>query len=383
MQAFRMIVPVLAALALDGALADVADAQREDDALGRSIRESVSGNWDDISEMCGDVLDLMKEMPELPESSWFGRDRNGQRERIRKIQERIRALLLSKAGLELVRRCDAGTARVAAQEEKVQQLAEKRQFSGDSSYDAKLAEAREKLSEMKAERDRDVEKVRKELSGIGLRLDGRSGDVLFRMVNRADVIDNAILARGISEIVENLRQTTGAGDVVSARRYFGVYLALADVQIACFEQYLDKSRNGPWRASLDRIEAAAAETMERAKKSMADRSYTTAQRDLFRRNIAANAAMLEGVAAYRRLLDCHERVVDRKLAELRRMRELAENSYATVSNAADFASLLSAAQREYSAILGLELPEMEGVDDAAMQEQLQAITRMLDMESGR
>ena len=57
--------------------------------------------------------------------------------------------------------------------------------------------------------------------------------------------------------------------------------------------------------------------------------------------------------------------------------ELARDPFRS-AGAASFAALLQSSQAEFSAVLELSLPELEGVDDGVLQEQLQVITNMLD-----
>ena len=81
---------------------------------------------------------------------------------------------------------------------------------------------------------------------------------------------------------------------------------------------------------------------------------------------------------YRKVLDSHESVIRRKLEKVRLVRNLAANTYGTVANLSDLIQEMKASQDDFAAVLELELPELEEFSDAAAQEQLQNITRMLD-----
>lgn len=346
------------------------------------IQSMVKENWSELSEKCLDIMELEREIPNLPDHTWmpFTTDKDDQRKKIRKIQMAIREILLSEGAQKILEKTDRLSEKIAARKEDVAKLGEELQFYPENreKIERKIADARAEIKSLTASRDQELEKVRAELDSIGLHMKGENGGTLFSLVNRGDLIDNVVVAKGVYEIVTRLQNVMRGGDVLSAKRYFGVYVALTDVQILCYEQYLEKSQKGEWRTSLERIDKEAQAAIDSANACIAGGEYTPAQCEIFRKNIAMNNKMVGGVAAYRKLLDSHEKIISRKLADVGRMRKLAYNSFATVSGAANFAALLQSSQAEFAAVLELSLPELEGVDDAALQEQLQLITNMLD-----
>ena len=86
-----------------------------------------------------------------------------------------------------------------------------------------------------------------------------------------------------------------------------------------------------------------------------------------------------GVQMYRKLLDAHEAAVDRKLTAVRKQRAVAQSLYDTVSVTVDFGGMLQSAQDDYSAVMELELPDIAVIDDSVTEEQINAISKMLDM----
>ena len=346
------------------------------------IGENVKDNWRKISERCQKVAALTDEMPSLPDSSWWfwETDKDDQREKIRAVQLRIRELLLSADAKSILKKVDRFDEEIAERRKQVGELTEERQFNPEDAekLDRKIRKAKDALAELEAGRANAVEGVRAEFESLGLKCGG-SADVLMRLVDRCDIVDNVIVAKGVCEIVDKLRAVMGAGDLTAARRYYGVYLTLVDVQALCYEQYLEKC-NGEdgWRKRLETREAAVRELAETAKAGMSDSRYSEASRDQFRRNLASNNLTLQCMETYRKVLDSHESVIRRKLEKVRLVRNLAANTYGTVANLSDLIQEMKASQDDFAAVLELELPELEEFSDAAAQEQLQNITRMLD-----
>ena len=54
------------------------------------------------------------------------------------------------------------------------------------------------------------------------------------------------------DIVEILKSAMSSGNVVSATRYYGIYVVLMDVQISCYEAYLEKKQTRRMAAKIER-----------------------------------------------------------------------------------------------------------------------------------
>ena len=194
---------------------------------------------------------------------------------------------------------------------------------------------------------------------------------------RGDLIDGVVVAKNIAMVVENLRGLMATGDVVAAKKYFGMYLVMVDVQIACFEEYLDKSRNGEWRAGINRIREDAASAREMALANAKDSGFTPDQQSVFAHNATVNASTISAADAYLGVLDAHEAVINDKLLAAQRVRQVAASSFETVNLAGDFLRLTKANQDAFDSLLKLDLPPIEMFNDAAIQQEFQAITKKL------
>ena len=351
--------------------------------LVREIREGVHDNWEKITESCVKAQELADEMPGLPDRTWFfGTDKRDQLEKIRKLQRRIREELLSVDSRKLLEKAEKLADKCKERKLKLARLRESRAFTSPDrreKLDREIREEEGKLAELEAEQKAELAKVREELAAIGLQGTDQSLNVLLSMSDRADVIDNVLLAKGISEVVGGLREALVEGDALSAKRYYGVYLALVDVHAFCFEQYLEKSRHGEWRQGLDRIEANADVLIDNARRSLSSGDYGESEREVFRRSIEDNGRLKTGVELYRKLLGMHETAVDRKLAEVRKQRSVVEALYGTVSGAMSFGQLMKLANDDYAAVMELELPDLAIVSDGLTEDQIDSISRMLDM----
>ena len=346
------------------------------------IKENVRDNWRKIAEKCQDVQGLVDEMPGLPDSAWFKTDKKSQLAKIRKYQNKIREELLSVDTRIILEKAEKLGRKIANKKQDIAELKEKRGFAKpekQKKIDESIKEEQEELQQLVAERDAEMAKVKKELAAIGIHGKESNMGALLSMANRADIIDNAIVARGICEVLEGLRGALKDGDALSAKRYYGVYLVLADIHILCFEQYLEKSKYGEWRTGLNQLETNATASIQKAGESVASGEYNEVQCGIFRKTITDNNKLLTGIQLYRKLLDSHEAAVERKLVDVRKQRNVVQSLYEAVSNTVDFGGLLQSAQDDYATVMELELPDIAVVDEVISEEQINAISKMLDM----
>lgn len=378
-RSFSAILFAAVAIAAVPHAATAGDADDSPERVIRRLKESVLDNWDKLAKWCRNTVDLHTELPSLPESAWFSADQGSQRKKIREKLMDIRKLLLSTDAQRIMARVDAIDRRIADIDEDLRKENEQRVFYPEkrAKIDEHVAKLREKRDDLARQREAAARVVLKELDALGLRLSGAAAEQCLFTVNVGDLIDNVIVAKNIGLVVENLRKLMATGDVTAAKRYFGMYRVMVEVQKACFDDYLEKSRNGEWRQKLNQIRDDATAARQNALDSSQDASFSEQQRAVFRRNAEMNVSTLKAVAAYVKILDQHESIIQVKADEAAKMLRVAENSYATVSLAGDFLALVKASQDSFDALLQLQLPPIEIFNDTALQTEFMALTKKL------
>ena len=378
----RVFCPVLFAAVAVVTAPQSATADETNDSseqVVERIKESVAENWDKLSRWCRQTVDMHAELPSLPESAWFSADQKSQRKKIREKLLDIRELLLSTDAQRIMKRIDAIDERLVEVDEEIRQENEKRVLRPEKreKIGEQLTKLREMRSDLARQREAAARIVLRELDALGLRLSGAAAEQCLFTVNVGDLIDNVIVAKNIGLVVEKLRELMATGDVTAAKRYFGMYRVMVEVQKICFDDYLEKSRNGEWRMKLRQIEADATAARQNALDSAQDASFNEHQRAVFRRNAEVNVSTLNAVAAYVKILDQHEAIIQAKADEAAKMLLVAENSYATVSLAGDFLALVKSSQDSFDALLQLQLPPIEIFNDTALQTEFMALTKKL------
>ena len=349
------------------------------------VKASVKSGWRKL-EKCSDKIAALREArKDLPASSswrylWCDTNKSDQDVKIRKQLERVRELLLSTNAREILEDVDELDDDIAEIEEKIREVQKERQFAeaGDKDgFTKKLDELAGKKTALQNRRREEAAKVCAELKALGLNVSGKAAEECLFTANFGDIINGVVVAKNVSAVVENLRELMAVGDVTASRRYYGMYLVLVDVQIACFEDYLEKSRGGTWRGRLNRMRDDAVALRDRAQAVIASQNYLPGQDANLLQSSRQNEATLKAIDAYLKVLDAHEAVIAEKLATARKVREVIEISYETLNLAGDFIRFAKTSQDLFNSLQQLDLPPIELFNDAAIQQEFQEITKKL------
>ena len=355
------------------------EAAVSDSQIVSRLKDSVRSNWGRLSAFCGRTAELKAEMEHLPESAWISSDKKSQRELINEKIKKIRSLLLSTNAQEIMKGIDKLDERIADIDKDIHKENTKGVFCPDRGEKtaSALSKLREKRRNLVCQREDAVRIVLKEVEALGLRLSGGAAEQCLFVVDARDLIDAVVVAKSIGIVVDNLRSLMATGDVAAAKRYFGMYVTLVEVQKSCFDMYLGKSRIGEWREKLVQIKTEASDVRRKALASSQDMSFSEQQRAAFKRNAEVNEATLNAIVAYEKILDQHVAVIQAKADDAAKTLLVAENSYKTVSLADDFRSLIKSTQDSFEALLQLQLPPTEIFNDTALQAEFTALTKRL------
>ncbi len=354
------------------------------DVLER-IKTSVKGAWGSLEERSDTIGELREERKSLPESSswtmlWLDTTKSDQDAKIRDQLNRVRELLLSTNAQEIMKGIDEIDIELAEVAEEMRVTKRESLFADPEEKDAyakKLAGLAEKQKSLEKARREESAKVREELRALGLNVGGKAAEECLFTANFGDIIDGVIVAKNVSVVVENLRELMATGDVAASRRYYGMYLVMVDVQIACFEDYLAKSRGEAWRGRLNKMREDAIALRDRAQSAISAGDHLPGQEANLIQASRQNESTLKAIDAYLKVLDAHEEVIADKLVVAKKIREVIEISYETINLAGDFIKFAKSNQELFNSLQQLTLPPIEPFDDAAIQKEFVEITKKL------
>ena len=344
--------------------------------------------WGSLTETLSDALSLRDRQETLPASSWFGADRTSNARKIDELLDRALEILVQGQAGDLRRHALALRAEIPKLRLEADGLRNQRISAPESSrlpWVRTRAKIDERLSELDgeiADRERALSAVDAQLAealrALGLQLDDRQIDVLLSSVTGDDLLQNAVVFANVRAVVEKLAELSreDRDNLEVNRRYSGLYLVLNDLLIHTREELVRKI-DGEYKPRLGEI-AKEAEALRREALAKASQTgYSDAQKKSFALNAESNAMTLRVAELYMQLLDSQRKGILDNLADLRRNRDLAENTYRTVRSSGDLRNLIRSGLELFDSIHALSMPEILPFENEAIRREFEEINKRL------
>ena len=344
--------------------------------------------WGSLTETLSDALSLRDRQETLPASSWFGADRTSNARKIDELLDQALEILaqgragdLRRQGLEL--RAEIPKLRLEADGLRNQRIS-----APESSRlpwvktRAKIDERLSELDEGIANRERALSAVNAQLAEalreLGLQLDDRQIDILLSSVTGDDLLQNAVVFSNVRAMVEKLAELSreDRDNLEINRRYSGLYLVLNDLLIHTQEELVRKI-DGEYKPRLGEIGREAEALRREALARGSQAGYSDSQKKSFALNAESNAMTLRVAELYTRLLDSQRKGILDNLADLRRNRDLAENTYRTVRSSGDLRNLIRSGLELFDSIHTLSMPEILPFENEAIRREFEEINKRL------
>ncbi len=348
-----------------------------------ACREYVSDKWDKLSKLMGRAIDLRDELPSLPRSSWLFRDQVSQQGKIDDLLDDARNILLSKSAQDILEQVQKLEEKIKGVESDISEANKEMVLHPDRRRKCEKRineltlhrnELRRNLLSLKRE-------VTTELRSWGITVPDTALEPFFKSVTCNSIIDNAVIAGNIAAVVKNLEAMMQV-DEDNARRYYGMYMVLLDVQIRCYRDFIAQC-DGVWSVRLDTAINKIQYDHLVANEGAADPRFSATQRDQYNRNRRTNETYLRAVRAYRENLERQRNAVAAKMWETERMREVALNTYETLGNAALLRDMMHTSAEAFEAVMKLDLPDLASFNDAAIVSEFEGITKQLLAEDSK
>ena len=344
--------------------------------------------WGSLTETLSDALSLRDRQETLPASSWFGADRTSNARKIDELLDQALEILaqgragdLRRQGLEL--RAEIPKLRLEADGLRNQRISAPE--SSRLPWVRTRAKIDERLSELDgeiADRERALSAVNAQLAealrDLGLQLDDRQIDILLSSVTGDDLLQNAVVFSNVRAMVEKLAELSreDRDNLEINRRYSGLYLVLNDLLIHTQEE-LVRRIDGKYKPRLVEIGREAEALRREALARGSQAGYSDSQKKSFALNAESNAMTLRVAELYTRLLDSQRKGILDNLADLRRNRDLAENTYRTVRSSGDLRNLIRSGLELFDSIHALSMPEILPFENEAIRREFEEINKRL------
>ena len=344
--------------------------------------------WGSLTETLSDALSLRDRQETLPASSWFGADRTSNARKIDELLDRALEILAQGRAGDLRRQALELRTEIPKLRLEADGLRNQRISAPESSrlpWVRTRAKIDERLSELDgeiADRERALLAVNAQLAealrDLGLQLDDRQIDILLSSVTGDDLLQNAVVFSNVRAMVEKLAELSreDRDNLEINRRYSGLYLVLNDLLIHTQEELVRKI-DGEYKPRLGEIGREAEALRREALARGSQAGYSDSQKKSFALNAESNAMTLRVAELYTRLLDSQRKGILDNLADLRRNRDLAENTYRTVRSSGDLRNLIRSGLELFDSIHALSMPEILPFENEAIRREFEEINKRL------
>ena len=344
--------------------------------------------WGSLTETLSDALSLRDKQETLPASSWFGADRTSNARKIDELLDRALEILAQGRAGDLRRQALELRTEIPKLRLEADGLRNQRISAPESSrlpWVRTRAKIDERLSELEgeiADRERALSAVNAQLAEalreLGLQLDDRQIDILLSSVTGDDLLQNAVVFSNVRAMVEKLAELSreDRDNLEINRRYSGLYLVLNDLLIHTQEE-LVRRIDGEYKPRLGEIGREAEALRKEALAKASQAGYSDSQKKSFALNAESNAMTLRVAELYTRLLDSQRKGILDNLADLRRSRDLAENTYRTVRSSGDLRNLIRSGLELFDSIHALSMPEILPFENEAIRREFEEINKRL------
>jgi hypothetical protein len=350
---------------------------------------SLASSWEQLSSILTDALNLQDKQETLPESSYFGADKVSNAKKINALLDEAVEILVQGDASDLRRQAiQLRDEDLPALRRELDDLRNKRIAAPESSklpwlktrpkIEARIAELDVEIKEKErlvADIDGEIAEALREM---GLDLDDKQIEILLTSVTGDDLFQNTVVFANVKHVVEKLAELSreDRDNLEISRRYTGMYLVLNDVLIATQEELIEKI-DTDYKPRLAALKAEAeklrAEALDRARQGQ----YTKTQKEAFEVNAKANAMTVRVAELYTELLEGQRKSFRLSLADLRRNRDVAENTYKTVRSTGDLRNLIRKGLDLFDSIQTLSMPQLQPFENEAIRKEFEEINKRL------
>ena len=354
------------------------------------LTDHLANEWDKLTEDLNKALKLRDKQEILPKNSWipFKEDQFSNAKKINAILDEALKILINGQAGEMRHESILIQETIAKQRLELDELRNKKITAPEESYalwrltkdkaDKRIAELEKTISEEEERLTVINMNLTHELNQIGLELDTQQTEILLNSVTGEDLLQNTMVFSNVKLIVaklENLSQNDTNSFEIN-RRYTGMYLVLNDLLIHTQEQLVLKI-DREYKPKLDAILAEAKQLRQDALTKSKDGTYTKAQRDAFTANVKSNELTIQVAELYEKLLRSQRTSTLKGIENMKRNRDVAENTYKTVRSSGELRGLIHTGLNLFDAIDGLTMPELKIFESGAMRTEFEEINRRL------
>lgn len=330
-------------------------------------------------------LEVFDRSKDLPDSSFFGEDKQSNRKKYEELLDSIFTILTGSELNNVRQEYNFLQIKIEQAGDEIELLLKDRITAPEKSWnpvkktrgkiDGKIADLREEIKNNTARKEELKAAISRSLAELGVDAGGSRLDVLLSSVSGDDIIHLMLAADTIKkinlQIVKLIEE--GQGTVQAARKYTGVHMVLTDL-------YLQANLNALGRIGreyiprLEEIIKNARRLGSEAKQMLAATGRDDKNRLVLEANVGANERTVMTAELYRKYLRGQENALRGAAEKLKKDYFVAKNTYDTVKTGTDLISLIQISMTTLDGIFGFVVPDLSLAYDQELIKEFERIT---------
>lgn len=363
-------------------------AQAADSSSEASVAEDkisltktiLSETYPETEDLFISAVDESAQMKNLPVEARFGKDKTDAQENIDSLYNEIFEIITDNKieyyQKQLAKIQDNKTAEQQLLSEMKAQLGlelDKKKFKR---LQAGIEKTEKKLTSLELQREEVINSVYQRLTMYGADVSYKQVESLLARVDADDIIAQTTAFPILAEYVKHVnRAAAGATkDLVTSKKYYGLYVAILDVQMYIQNQYLSRIEY-QYIPKLTQLRQESKTLVAETKQLM--RQSPKSLKAVYQANLDSQRFNLKVIDLYVKILQENARNVRKARDLVKQRHHLGKNTLDTVSIAFNVSSMISANAGLHEAVMSLSMPEMLTFQNSAMQEEFQRLTAQL------
>lgn len=341
--------------------------------------------WENVTPALEKVLVLEKEAETLPDTVWFGKNRQDNRNDINELLDEAVDILSISNSAETRQH-------IRALEEEISQMkqtiSEYRQAQVSApirstwkttvaDYEAKI----EQLNELIEQRHKTISELKiqftEELSEKGLYITQDQLDVLLSSVVGDDIIQSSIVYNNVKQISQQLMDLTikSGEDFDISQRYYGMYTVLLKIVLHMQQSFV----NNIDEKYLPKIGIIVAEVygLNATTRHLLRSEIDQNRRRHLRANYEAQNLTMQTAQLYKVHLIKQRRKIAAAIKNTEKDLQIAQNTYKTVRVSGELINLLRTSQKSFDVLLNLQVPDSLVFENTQMKQEFAILTQKL------
>jgi ElaB/YqjD/DUF883 family membrane-anchored ribosome-binding protein len=344
--------------------------------------------WQQVIPKVEEVLALEVENESLPESAWFGRDRQDNNSKINELLDEAVAILSKSDSMSTRDHIRALEKKIRALKQKIAQdhqakmsaPIESKWETTVSDYENQIKQNQNLIKQYQDEIGQLKTQFAQQLSASGLYITRDQLEVLLSSVVGDDIIQSTVVYENIKQISQQLMTLTinSGEDLDISQRYYGMYMVLLKIVLHLQENIVYKIDNQYLPKIVHIMEEV--QTLTATTQNLLRNEQDETRRRHLSANEQAQKLTLKTAELYQQhLIGQRSKVliaVQKTMTDL----QIAENTYKTVRVSGELVNLLRTSQKTFDLLLNLQIPDLLVFENLQMKQEFAILTQKISQE---